>query len=127
MNNKINIRPSIPTALVVDNMTVAEQFQNQTLRPILKLQHGLFLQVFKQYMIQKKGIFFGLAKAQQKEYIQKVFMRDTQFKNLLKGIVIGQFTVEEYQQYASNSTALNKRMMTMLKERVLSSLEELVK
>ena len=108
-------------------MSDEERFQNQTLRPILKMQHGLFIQVFIQYMEQKKNVFFGLAKAQQEDYIQKVFMKDTQFKTLLKGMVIGQFTVEEYKQYAGNPIALNKRIMAMLKERVLSSLEELVR
>jgi hypothetical protein len=38
----------------------------------------------------------------------------------LKGIVIGLFTAEEYAIYSTNSSNLNKRMMTMLIERLKS-------
>ena len=33
-------------------------------------------------------------------------------------MVIGQFTVEEYMTYIQNSSALNKRMMSMVVERL---------
>ena len=39
--NKISIRPQIPTALVNENMTLEEKFQNTTLRPVIKMQHDL--------------------------------------------------------------------------------------
>jgi hypothetical protein len=45
------------------------------------------------------------------------------FRNSLKGMVIGQFTIEEYELYIINSSALNKRMMNIVKERLLSSIQ----
>jgi len=45
------------------------------------------------------------------------------FRNSLKGMVIGQFTVEEYQIYISNSSALNKRMMNLVKEKLISNIQ----
>ena len=45
-----SIRPIISSALVKDNMSEDERFQNKTLRPIIKLQNDLFLAVFKNYI-----------------------------------------------------------------------------
>ena len=45
------------------------------------------------------------------------------FRNSLKGIIIGQFTLEEYDRYIENSSALNKRMMNIVKERLKSNIQ----
>jgi len=45
------------------------------------------------------------------------------FRNSLKGIIIGQFTIQEYQVYTQNSSALNKRMMNIVKERIKSNVQ----
>ncbi|MFT5078730.1 MAG: ATP-dependent Clp protease ATP-binding subunit ClpA [Patiriisocius sp.] len=49
--------------------------------------------------------------------------RDIKFRNSLKGIVIGHFTAEEYSKYIDNSSALNKRMMNLVKERLKSNIQ----
>ena len=41
-----NIRPIIKEISTTLNKTVEEQFQNKTLRPIIKLQHDLLLAYF---------------------------------------------------------------------------------
>ena len=38
-------------------------------------------------------------------------------------MVIGQFTLEEYQRYTRNSSALNKRMMHMVIERLKDQMQ----
>ena len=43
---------------VSENSSFEEKFQNKTLRPILKFQNELFLEVFKNYAIKQKGVFF---------------------------------------------------------------------
>lgn len=53
-------------------------------------------------------------------YIENVIQRDIKFRNSLKGIIIGLFTVEEYKEYIKNSSNINKRMMNMLIERLKS-------
>jgi hypothetical protein len=37
-----------------------ETFQNRTLRPILKMQNDLFIQVFINYAVKQKNVFFSL-------------------------------------------------------------------
>ena len=45
------------------------------------------------------------------------------FRNSLKGMVIGMFTIEEYKLYIQNSSALNKRMMNIVKERLIDNVQ----
>ena len=42
---------------VTDRSSVEEKFQNQTLRPILKFQNDLFIEVFRNYATKQKGVF----------------------------------------------------------------------
>lgn len=106
--------------IISDHSSSEEKFQNQTLRPILKFQNDLFVEVFKNYAIKQKGVFFTLSPEKKMHYIENVIQRDIKFRNSLKGIVIGLFTLEEYQEYILNSSNLNKRMMNLLIERLKS-------
>ena len=99
-----------------------EIFQNKTLRPILKLQNDLFIQVFINYAIKQKNVFFNLTPDKKMNYIENVIQRDIKFRNALKGMVIALFTLEEYADYIQNSSNLNKRMMNMLIERLKSQI-----
>jgi hypothetical protein len=97
-----------------------ELFQNKTLRPILKLQNDLFVEVFSNYAVKQKGVFFTLSPEKKMAYIENTIQRDIKFRNSLKGMVIGMFTIQEYADYIQNSSNLNKRMMNMLIERLKS-------
>lgn len=100
-----------------------EIFQNKTLRPILKLQNDLFIQVFINYAVKQKSAFFTLVPEKKMSYIENVIQRDIKFRNSLKGMVIGLFTVDEYVEYIRNSSNLNKRMMNLLIERLKSQVQ----
>ena len=100
-----------------------EIFQNQTLRPILKLQNDLFIQVFINYAVKQKGAFFTLTPEKKMGYIENVIQRDIKFRNSLKGMIIGLFTVDEYTEYIKNSSNLSKRMMNLLIERLKSQIQ----
>ena len=100
-----------------------EIFQNQTLRPILKLQNDLFIQVFNNYAVKQKSAFFTLTPEKKMSYIENVIQRDIKFRNSLKGMIIGLFTVDEYTEYIKNSSNLNKRMMNLLIERLKSQVQ----
>ncbi|SFB29152.1 hypothetical protein SAMN05660845_2440 [Flavobacterium swingsii] len=99
-----------------------EAFQNITLRPILKLQNDLLIQVFINYAQKQKSVFFALTPEKKQNYIENVIQKDIKFRNSLKGMIIGFFTVNEYQNYIKNSSNLNKRMMNLLIERLKSQL-----
>ena len=107
-------RPDIPISKINDQMGSEEYFQNAILRPILKLQNDLFISVFKNYIKKHKNVFYELSLEKKQRYIEHAIQKDIKFRNSLKGIIIGMFTVEEYQTYTMNSSALNKRMMNLL-------------
>lgn len=104
------------------NSSSAEVFQNQTLRPILKLQNELFLQLFSHYFAQHKGVFYTLSPENKQNYVNDIFQNDKKFTTLLKGIVIGLFSIAEYKEYIALESELNKRMMNMLLERINSQI-----
>ena len=105
---------------ISENSSAEEKFQNQTLRPILKLQNDLFLEVFRNYATKQKGVFFTLNPDKKMQYIENVIQKDIKFRNSLKGIIMGLFTISEYKEYIQNSSNLNKRMMNLLVERLKS-------
>lgn len=121
--NLMELRPEIPSARITENMSSEERFQNETLRPIAKLQDELLLAVFRNYITKHKNKFYELKLDKRLEYIENAIQRDIKFRNSLKGIVIGQFTLEEYERYIQNSSALNKRMMNIVKERIQSNIQ----
>lgn len=114
----LEIRPDIPQSHFNSQMGSEERFQNKTLRPVIKLQNFLLVEAFKNYITKHKGVFYELSLEKRLAYIERAIQKDIKFRNSLKGMVIGQFTVEEYQDYIQNSSALNKRMMNMVVERL---------
>jgi len=66
-------------------------------------------------------VFYDLSVQKRLDYIENAIHKDMKFRNSLKGIIIGQFTIEEYTMYIKNSSALNKRMMNIVKERLKSN------
>jgi hypothetical protein len=100
-----------------------EMFQNQVLRPILKLQNDLFIASFKSYSAKYNRDFHSQTTEKKLATIENAIQKDIKYRNALKGIVIGLFTIEEYLFYIKNSSNLNKRMMTMLIERLKSQVQ----
>ena len=121
--NLLRLRPEIPSARVSENMCSDEQFQNKTLRPIVKLQNDLFVEVFKNYIQKHKNAFYAFPVEKKMAFIENAIQRDIKFRNSLKGIMIGQFSINEYRIYVENSSALNKRMMNIVKERMLENIQ----
>jgi hypothetical protein len=104
--------------LINEQSSAEEHFQNKTLRPILKLQNDLFVEVFINYAKKQKSDFFKLSPDKKMVYIENTIQRDIKFRNSLKGMIIGLFTLQEYYDYTKNSSNINKRMMNLLIERL---------
>jgi len=114
----LEIRPIIPSARITENMSSDERFQNITLRPVIKVQNELLLLVFQNYIAKHKNSFYELGSQKRLLFIENAIQKDIKIRNSLKGIIIGQFTAEEYELYIQNSSSLNKRMMQMVIERL---------
>ncbi|MGV1011937.1 MAG: glyoxalase [Flavobacterium sp.] len=111
----------------MDTISPEELFQNNILRPILKFQNDLLIELFIVYATKNKNVFFSLSIEKKNIYIEKATTSDIAFRNQLIGVIVGLFSVEEYLEYAKNSSNLNKRIITMLIERWKSQLQLLDK
>jgi len=127
MNNRESLlkatRPEILSATINDNMSADERFQNLVLRPIIKFQNDLLIEVFRNYIKKHKSVFYDLSLEKRLLYVENAIQKDMKFRNSMKGMVIGQFTVKEYLIYIENSSALNKRMMNIVKQRLISHIQ----
>lgn len=119
----LSIRPQLPSAKILPDMGDEERFQNLTLRPILKLQNDLFLVSFRNYIKKMKNTFYELKLDKRMDYIAHTLQKDAKFRNSIRGMIVGQFTVEEYADYVENSNALNKRMINMVIKRLQDQLQ----
>lgn len=125
-NDLLRIRPEIKKHQTFETMSDDERFQNATIRPVLKLQHPLLVEAFINYANKHKGVFYELSVDKRTQYIENAICKDQKFRNSLKGMLIGQFTVDEYRQYISNSSRLNKRMMHLVIARLQDHVQVLV-
>ena len=83
----------------------------------------MFIEVFKNHINKTKVDFENLTVDRKMQFIENSIQKDIKFRNALKGIVIGLFSVEEYLKYIKNSSELNKRMMNMLIERLKNQVQ----
>lgn len=121
-NDKVSIRPIIKKINSIENKSQEERFQNEVLRPIIKLQHDLLLLFFQQHTLKKKVSFTDLSDLKKKALISEIFKNDSQFKIELRGLIIGHFTTEEFLVYLEIRADSNKRIVSMIEERILSTI-----
>jgi hypothetical protein len=121
-NDIIKIRPVLNLKKSLQ-ITDEESFQNDTLRPIIKLQSPVLIETYRNYIIKHKNVFYELSNEKKLDYIENSINKNQKFRNLLKGMIIGLFTIEEYHIYKKNSSSLNKRMMNIILKRLQDNLQ----
>ena len=121
-NDLIKIRPVL-NLKKSSQITDEESFQNQTLRPIIKFQSLLLIETYKNYIDNHKNVFYDLSNEKKLDYIENSLNKNQKFRNLLKGMITGLFTIEEYHNYKKNSSSLNKRMMNIILKRLQDNLQ----
>ena len=112
--------------LIKDNMSALELFQNQTLRPVIKMQHDLLIASFNTYKAKRKIDFSSLTDQKKRSKTKAVFVKDINYKNLTLGFIIGAFSLEEFAYYSLNASELNKRIIQIVIQRVQDSLTEIM-
>lgn len=108
---------------VTTESTTEESFQNEVLRPILKLQNDLLIASFFNYVSKNKTDFYNYTIEKKMAMMENAIQKDTKFRNLLKGMIVGLFITEEYDIYTKNSSNINKRIMSMIVERLKSQVQ----
>jgi len=113
-------RSVIPNAIILDSTKEIEKFQNVSLRPIIKSLNDLLRVYFQNHAVLKKIDVSNASEVEKNKFITTSFLKDQQFKNEIKGIVIGHFSIEEYDFYKNSTKEINKRILGIVKQRILS-------
>ncbi|WP_235298854.1 hypothetical protein [Portibacter marinus] len=116
------IRPDLDIEYDPVSASVALVFQNEVLRPILKLQNALIMSIFIDHCLKKMINLGQLDSKQLEKKVRNIMSKEQRLKNQLIGMIIGMMTVEEHKYYLLNTKAVNKRMISMIRERILSQL-----
>ena len=123
MNNRPDealkqLRPEI--TLTAENTLEVELFQNQVLRPILKLQHPLLVLHFEIEVNKHFGLerFLKLTSEEKQTYLKQLIAGA--FRAHLIGQITGLFTLDEWGIYAENRKEYDKRLVQMLAQCLLS-------
>lgn len=124
MISKADLREKLDLP-IFETTSKTESFQNETLRPILKLQNEIYLVLFKDYALGKTSDFNTLKKEKKILFIDQSLQKDHTLRNIFIGMTIGMLTPEEMKIYLSDSKSFNKRIITMLTERIKSQLDTL--
>ena len=114
---KKNERP-ILSNLIKEGTLDIEKFQNEVIRPIIKMQHSLLIALFQDYIKQRKIDFINLKKEKQVERINTILTKDTNFKSIILGCVIGHFSLNELNFFFQNSSEFKKRVIQIVKHRL---------
>ncbi|MFT6971752.1 MAG: hypothetical protein ACJAXX_002326 [Roseivirga sp.] len=124
MTNRLDLRPIIKTK-EFENSTDEEKFQTLTLRPILKLQNELILGLFKNHIVESKHAFYALSAENKALFIENSLQKNIVLKNKLLGVALGMLTIEELTVYNTNISLYNKRIASLLIERIRSQVSHL--
>jgi hypothetical protein len=120
-----NIRPNLSTSESEGEDSSVLNFQNQVLRPILKLQNSIVLAQFREYIKKFKPSFNAYNLKVQQNYVSDVMKSDPRIRNSLIASVVSVMTLEEYNFYVKNKNECNKRIVTLLIRRIQDHLEML--
>lgn len=113
-------RPVI-NEIIKKNMSDFELFQNKTIRPIIKMQHELLIAFFNNYLQKRKIDFSDISGEKKKLKIKSILEKDIQFRNMIIGSILGHFSLEEYQQYYSSASEMNRRIVKITIKRFQDS------
>jgi hypothetical protein len=101
-----------------------EKFQNEVIRPIIKMQHQLLITSFKNYLLKRKIDLAVLADKKKRNRVSSVFKTDNNYKNMTLGFIIGHFSEDEFLFYSDKSSEVNRRILQIVSQRIKDSISE---
>ncbi len=123
MGKKTQLRPEIYTSN--ENANENEVFQNEVLRPIIKLQHHLLISITNQKIKSLQIDFQNISKEKQRLTIENLILKDLNFKATLIGAIIGLFELEELEYYLPIQKEINKRILFIIQKRLNENRDQL--
>ena len=112
------LRPSVAAA-ANSPATTPGDFLHTTLRPVLKLQNDVLLQVVADFVRDHHLPLATAAPADQQRRLSELLARNVKLRYTIVGIVTGVFSSEEYAFYRQHRAELNRRLLELAQRRVL--------
>lgn len=100
-----------------------EAFLHLTLRPVLKLQNPVLLQLVARDVARRIPGFSDFAVDDQRDRLATTLRSDSRLKQALVGVVYGAFTEAELAFALDHLAEVRRRTLALLTERVLSQVE----
>jgi hypothetical protein len=122
--NRILIRPEVQVEKPA--ATEMESFQNDTLRPILKMQNDLIIDIYHHFLLKRKVPFEGMSIAKRKDWIANSLSKDNRLRGILLGSVVGHFTKEEWAFYAQQEGEVRRRITSLITQRLQDQMKKLL-
>lgn len=123
--NIVLLRPKVNINKNISYKNDIEKFQNIVLRPILKFQNDLLLELFI-FEFEKTKTKFDLINNEQKiKLIINNLKYNNKLKQILLGTIIGMFSNKNITFYKTNYSKINKRIFSMLNDRLIDQLIKL--
>ena len=125
MNRDHNIkalRPFIESIDLIRSVNEIELFQNEVIRPILKFQSELLVEIFSKHTRKLNTNYALLSISEREKHIASLLRKDLILRNLMIGSIMGLMTSEDIQIYYQNELELRKRIIKMLEARLLDKI-----
>lgn len=123
--NIVLLRPKVNINKNISYKNDIEKFQNIVLRPILKFQNDLLVELFI-FEFEKTKTKFDLINNEKKiKLIINNLKYNNKLKQILLGTIIGMFSNKNITFYKTNYSKINKRIFSMLNDRLIDQLIKL--
>lgn len=123
--NIVLLRPKVNSNKNIVYKNDIEKFQNIVIRPILKFQNDLLLELFIFEFEKTKNKFDLINNEQKIKLIINNLKYNNKLKQILLGTIIGMFSNKNITFYKTNYSKINKRIFSMLNDRLIDQLIKL--
>lgn len=120
--NLIDLRPKIPAAQITQGISEIEEFQNLTLRPIIKFQNDFLVSFYSNFARGYHKDWGSMSNEKKETFIEASTNKNQNLKNTFVGSISGFFTKAELDFYFLHKSEVNRRIVQIIKQRILSNL-----
>jgi hypothetical protein len=120
------LRPAIegqPAA--IPTPTSVADFQHQVLRPLLKFQHLVLLATVADFAQEYRLPLATADATAAQRLLTELLSRNVRLRATIVGVVTSLLTTDELAFYRQHRNELNRRLLDLAQQRVLTSLDEL--
>jgi len=122
MGNNKKERAELPPSITEGVLSTEEAFQNKTVRPIVKTQSELLKRFVLSQLEFMKVDFDQLNALKKKQSLAALILKNQQFKREIIGIIIGQFSLDEFAIYLTMRKEVNRRITQIIHNRMVDQL-----